>query len=122
MYWRHEDLVRRAMGELFATFPIILLGKREVNLVRGRDKSKITSGCIIAGVAEEELNVAKAKRRGITVSGGLDMLAGAQQKEEANDAAVTPRMEQGVRSSVGILNRRSNKRMGMGLTRSEGGS
>jgi hypothetical protein len=33
MYWRHEDLVRRAMGELFAAFSILLLGKREVNLV-----------------------------------------------------------------------------------------
>jgi hypothetical protein len=66
-------------------------------------------------VSKEELNVAKAKRRGITVSGGLDMLAGAQQKEEANDAAVTRCMEQGVRSSVGILNRGSGERHGNGL-------
>jgi hypothetical protein len=66
-------------------------------------------------MSEEELNIAEAERRGIIVSGCLDMLAGAQQKKEANDAAVTRRTEQRVRSGVGILNRRGDERHGDGL-------
>jgi hypothetical protein len=57
MDWRHKDLLCGAMGKLFTRFAIILLGECEEDLVGGQDEVQITGGCIIAGVAVEEIQL-----------------------------------------------------------------